>query len=129
MELIGRYSRYGPDLDKLNRAAALDEAKRPREGEQPADAWAVKRRLTPQEIDELVDAYRVGQSAPSLAAMYGISRTSVLNLIDAAGGDRHARRMSDAETAEAIRLYESGLSLVSTGDRLGRAGSVIYGVL
>lgn len=43
--------------------------------------WRVKDRLTPAEIDQLVDAFKYGATIPELVTRYGICRSSIKTLL------------------------------------------------
>lgn len=64
---------------------------------------------------------------PALAAEYQVKRESISKLLRREGVKiRLRRQMSDEQTDEAVRLYESGLSLEQIGSRLGWDHSTIY---
>ena len=63
----------------------------------------------PEQVrEEIVSAYAEGESAYVLASRYRVGRNSVLALANEAGVPRKLRRMSEAETDQAVRLYQQG---------------------
>jgi DNA invertase Pin-like site-specific DNA recombinase len=81
----------------------------------------IQRRLTPEQVTELGDAYRAGSTVRQVAARFGINRTTVLEHLDRLGIPRRAnqRKLTDQQVAEARRLYEEGQSLADLGSRFG----------
>ncbi len=71
----------------------------------------IQRRLGPDEVTELVDAYRQGVPVEELAASFRINRTTVLGHVRRHGvpkRDRRALRQDDVERA--VKLYPEGRS-------------------
>ena len=115
--IIG-YAKLAHHLRYLDRAVG---AHRHRRATEPT-VWRSHRladRVPADVRQEIVDSYRDGVSAHLLADRHGISRNAVLGLVAEAGVPRHIRRMSDADTDEAVRLYQQGLSFVSVGKQIG----------
>jgi len=78
----------------------------------------VQRRLTPDEVVDLVRRYQAGETAELLAAAFQIHRTTVTahlqrNGIQRRGGGRRVLAASDVQVA--AELYEAGQSLASIG--------------
>ncbi len=57
--------------------------------------WAVRKRLTPTEINDLVTAFQTGARQKDLADKYAISLYSVKQLLKNAGVRRYRIRASD----------------------------------
>ncbi len=70
-------------------------------------------------IAQLVDDYERGIHTTELTARYQVSKAGVLRLLREAGVDMRRQGLSQEQANEAIRLYDTGLSLVRIGDRLG----------
>jgi len=82
-------------------------------------------RLTEAQKDELVANYMKGSTVYHLAAQFGCHRNTVSNLLKSRGITLRMASMTHEQIAEAIALYESGLSLVRVGEVLGvSAGNV-----
>ena len=78
-----------------------------------------QRRLSPTDVDDLVDAYRAGASISQLAAGFGVHRTTVAAHLDRLDVPRHHARTAwdDRALEEAAELYAAGLSLADLADR------------
>jgi len=87
---------------------------------------AIHRRLRPEQVEELVMAYRAGSTVYQLAEQFRINRGTVAKLLEREGVPRRGRPLSPAQVEQASQLYATGLSLVSVGKRLGCDGSTIH---
>lgn len=102
------------DLDDLDPPAAVPVRRlRPR-----------ARRLTSNEIDDLLVEYVNGEKILDLASRFGVSKSTVLHHVAAAGLPRRseARGWSSDDLRIAVDLYRGGASLAAVGDRF-RVGS------
>jgi transposase-like protein len=86
-------------------------------------------RLSEDDRLAIVERYAAGEGAAVVGKQYGISRNSVMGLVDAAGVPRKQRRMTDREVSEAARLYKQGRSLARVGRQLGFDHTTIWKVL
>jgi transposase-like protein len=79
----------------------------------------IQRRLTPEQVTELGEAYQAGSTVRQLAGRLGINRTTVSEHLERLGIPRRAnqRKLSNQLVAEAKQLYESGQSLAALGAR------------
>ena len=95
-------------------------AARPRE-EKGQLSNPAQRRLSPTDIDDLVEAYQAGAAISQLAVEFGIHRTTVSGHLDRHGIPRHSEQTAwDDETLdEAAELYATGLSLAAVANRFG----------
>jgi DNA-binding NarL/FixJ family response regulator len=85
-----------------------------------------QRRLTPDEVDELVRAYRDGATLKALTNRFGVCRTTVSAHLERRGVPRRQSvGLSPEQVMEAARLYESGLSFAAVGQQLGFAGNTV----
>lgn len=78
--------------------------------------------VTKAMVAEMVAARTAGTEINELAARFGINRNTVMTHLQRAGVPKQRRRgrTLDAEQLRAAgRLYESGVSLVSVGERFG----------
>ena len=81
----------------------------------------VLRRLSPTQIDRLVDLYAQGATIDALAAEHGVHRTTVMTHLATRGVARRriVRKMTDETVAQAARCYTSGLSLDTVAAEAG----------
>lgn len=83
-------------------------------------ARRVLRRLSSEEIDELVAAYVDGDLLSDIAARHGVHRTTVIEHAARRGAPRRSDdRWSDDELQTAADLYAAGASLATVGQRFG----------
>lgn len=86
----------------------------------PSPVRQVQRRLTTDEIDELLEAYVAGESVRDIAARHGVHRTTVIGHVTRRGIPRRSDDgWSDAELRAAAGLYAAGHSLAEVGQRFG----------
>jgi IS30 family transposase len=90
---------------------------------------ALDRRLSQAALDEVVAEYSNGGSAREIGDRLGISRNTVLRLVERHGVKRQVSRMSEQDRARAIQLYKNGLSLAAVGQELGRNPRTIRDLL
>jgi hypothetical protein len=64
-----------------------------------------------------------------LGRQYGVSHTGIPRLLERLGVKVRKRGLSEDELVEAIRLYESGLSLVRVGSKLSKDPSTVRNYL
>ena len=97
-----------------------DHAEGPRE-ERGRLSNPAQRRLSPTDIDDLVDVYRAGATMNQLAVEFGIHRTTVAGHLDRHGVARHSQLTGwdDDILREATKLYATGLSLADVAHQFG----------
>jgi transposase-like protein len=80
-----------------------------------------QRRLSPTDLDDLLDAYRAGATINQLAAEFGIHRTTVAGHLDRHGVPRHSEQTAwdDDALRRAAELYATGSSLADIAHRFG----------
>lgn len=78
-----------------------------------------QRPFTADEVVELVQRYKAGTTTYELAALYGCKRQTISGKLRSAGVMLRMDSPSEEQIDEMVRLYESGLSLVRVGDRIG----------
>jgi DNA-binding CsgD family transcriptional regulator len=76
-------------------------------------------------VDELVLAYESGLTVYELAKRFKCHRTTVSGHLRARRVVMRLKPMTEEDVDRAVELYESGLSFVKVGDRLGRDGETI----
>lgn len=98
----------------------------------PAVAIEVRecRMLSPEEVAELVEAYRRGAGQRELAKRYGVHRHTVDRHLERAGvAKRAVVKMTPARVEQAKELYQQGLSTNQIGRKLGVSGSTVWKAL
>ena len=78
-----------------------------------------QKRLSEDEIEQLVAAYRAGLTVYQLAKQFGCHRTTVSGCLKAGGVRMRRTPPSEEQIEEAARLYESGLSCAQVGQKIG----------
>ena len=81
--------------------------------------YKLSRRLTEEQIEQLVAGYTAGSSTPKLALQHGISKTAIKKLLHERGVVLPYRVLDGEQAQLACELYASGLSLAKVGDKLG----------
>ena len=125
MELLRRYSNQTDVLSDLTTVRSLPTETRDPSRCKPKQE---QRRLRELQQEELVEAYGAGESVYGLADV----RRSPANGVSRPRTSRCAASISDPDNAGHRRsgsLYESGLSLVAVGERLGVNASTILNAL
>jgi len=86
------------------------------------------RRLTSSENVELLDDYRNGEKILELASRFGISKSTVLHHVAAAGLPRRtdSRRWSSDDLGVASAMYQDGASLAVIGDHFGLGSTTVW---
>jgi hypothetical protein len=90
---------------------------------------SLRRRLSPQQIQELVARYNAGEDTPALSCAYGISRGGLRKLLLAQGVSFRKQPMSPEDAKRAVRLYERGLTIDQVVERVGYSFSTIRRML
>ena len=70
--------------------------------------------------------YKAGTPSTQLTALFDLSKGAVLTLLHEAEVPMRRRPLTDQELADARKLYESGLSLVTVGERIGRHHTTVH---
>lgn len=111
MELLGRYSNPDDLWAKLQRVQGLPRRRRP---EVPKHTKQGQIRLSPTDVDRLIEARGQGTTVNQLAELFGVHRTTVLahlNQADIEPRTGVVTRRLDA----ACELYKAGWSLARIG--------------
>lgn len=121
-----------PTPDQLAKLAEASRALKPQpitENTESYRARSIKRRLSPQQIKQLVDRYEQGASITTLSREAGIARPTLRNLLRKAGVAPRRRGMTPEDEDKAISFYESGLTIYEVIDRVGYSYGVINRML
>lgn len=73
----------------------------------------IVRRLGRERIDQLVNDYEQGRTTIELMAVYGLSKASVIHLLEVNGVALRRQPLAREQLQGAIRLYEDGHSLAA----------------
>ncbi|WP_239476653.1 helix-turn-helix domain-containing protein [Nocardia arizonensis] len=131
MGLIRRYSNLY-SLSHLQEVIARVSAAQKRQqvhGQPPVRRYRIDRRLTPEVIAELVDAYRQGTSTPTLCEQYNLSKGSVLKLLAQHGITMRHQPLTDLQIDRAVEQYRAGDSLATIAKQLDSAATTIRSAL
>ena len=93
-----------------------------REATSLPQAQRVDRRLSPETIAELVQAYRDGASTTELRRHYELSQGSVIKLLHEHSVAMRNQGLVGGDVAIATELYQSGATLAQLGDDSAPAG-------
>lgn len=90
---------------------------------------SLRRRLSPQQIEELVSRYNAGEDTPALSRAYGISRGGLRKLLLSRGVSFRKQPMTPEDAERAMRLYEHGLTIKEVVDQVGYSFSTVRRLL
>lgn len=124
VDVVGRYGkpRYPEkDLDQLQHILARATGG-PRAKSKPTATKIrnITRRLGAERIERLAVDYLAGEPTTVLMHTYGLSKSSVLQLLEASGVELRRQPLAPDKVAEVVRLYrDEGCSLSTIVTRLG----------
>ena len=103
-------------LDRID-AAELRRplAKKPR----PMQRYRLADRFTPEELDQLVTRYEVGETSTALARESGIAKSTFLRLLAERGVGTRPRGLTPAKEGEILRLRKQGVIIREIAKRVG----------
>lgn len=84
-----------------------------------------QRRLSPEELRQLLEGYHAGVPVTELVTRYRINRTTLFDHARKAGGSRRYPKLSAEDVAHAARMYTEGKSLLVIGDHFGVANTTV----
>ena len=84
-----------------------------------------QRRLSQDQVAELIASYRVGVLINDLAVQFQIHRSTVLDHVNRAGTRRRYPALEPPEVEEAAQLYRAGQSLRVIGIHFGVHASTV----
>ncbi|MEV7693274.1 helix-turn-helix domain-containing protein [Microbacterium sp. NPDC089189] len=116
-------------LAELQKLAALSQTAAPVAVDVEPRPWAVRRRLTDAQIEEIVTKYQSGAGTPKLCDEYGISKPSMLELLHERGVQMRRQPLTKTQRAEAVRLYEEGMAIKPIANELGSSFGAVHRVL
>lgn len=121
VELLRRYSK----LPKLTILIQIKPAERPG----PSLPRSIRRRLGPQQVDQLCADYQAGQTTRQLSEAYGIGKTAVTRLLREQGVPLRHQGLSPDQVQQAAELYQAGQSVAQVASALGFHPSSVYDTL
>ena len=127
VEVVGAYSK-SPDLGKqIERALDLAEKapKRPETCDPHHRVHKLERRLPPAIISEIVEAYKAGESTPSLRQRFELSSTAILRLLADHDVKMRGQGLRDTDVPAIIELYEQGMTLAQLATQYETAPGTI----
>ena len=84
------------------------------------------RRLSPAELDQVIELYRLGLSTYKLARRFGTDRHTITGHLRRGGVTLRSRNKLTPHLVErAIRLYTDGQSLAMIGKELGLSATTV----
>lgn len=89
----------------------------------------LSKRITDDQLSSIVSKYREGASSADLAAYYGASKTSIVELLRRSNIDIRDRRITPENQELAINLYAEGKSLAAVGKRIKVSPSSVRNLL
>jgi lambda repressor-like predicted transcriptional regulator len=78
-----------------------------------------QKRLSGDEIAQLIAKYKTGSTTYELAAQFGCHRTTVSEHLKANGVRMRRKPLTEGQVDKAVRLHESGLSLAKVSQQIG----------
>lgn len=84
-----------------------------------------QKRLSADEVQTAVAAYRRGATVAELAERFGCHRVTVARHLREAGTRLRLDPLTSGEIDEAVRLYQAGLSLAKVGEQVGATARTV----
>ncbi len=122
MELLGRYSNWTSWAD---RARSIDR-RGPDRTEARARTRGTARRLTEDEVTELVTDYEGGATVYDLAKRFKIHRNTVSGHLHLRDIKMRGQSMTEEQVDLATRLYQQDWSVARIGSHLGVNGGTVW---
>lgn len=116
---------YAQGLRKAIEVLEAPERRQPATTDEKPQARHLNRRLSPETISEIANAYRGGATSPELCRRYCLSKSGVLKLLADQGVVMRPRGLTDEQADLAVRLYGEGHSLKAIGQQLDKAKSSV----
>jgi len=80
---------------------------------------ALRRRLEPERIAEIVAKYQAGATTPALCTKYLLSKGGLLKLLREEGAQLRNQSLSVEQVMKAASMYEGGLSIAKIANYFG----------
>ncbi|WP_158090734.1 helix-turn-helix domain-containing protein [Mycobacterium saskatchewanense] len=96
----------------------------------PPPQYRMTRRLTPDELDQVLELYRLGLSTYKLASRFGTDRHTITGHLRRGGVQLRSRqKLTPQLVEEAAQLYDDGQSLATIGKQFGVSSTTIGAAL
>jgi flagellar biosynthesis/type III secretory pathway chaperone len=130
--LIRKYSNQNilSRLRQVGEQVASTPQRKPSAANRSARPFPIERRLHPDTLVELVDAYRQGTSTLELCKRYNLGKGTVLKIL--AEHDvpmRQQQHLSAAQVERAVEQYQAGDSLATIAKQLGSTATTVRRML
>lgn len=89
----------------------------------------IRRRLSPDDRQRLVERYTAGESTPTLSREFGISASSVCTLLRSQGVALRGQRLDMPTADRVVTLYREGRSLRQVANTVGCSYGTVRKVL
>ncbi|MGY2746238.1 DNA-binding CsgD family transcriptional regulator [Arthrobacter sp. UYCu723] len=124
MGVLQAYSKMSRQLDKLKSLIELHgtASRVPEPAPMPPRR---ARRLTEEQVAKIATEYESGKTVYEISKSLKVPRTMVSTHLARAGVITRHRPLTESQIDEAVRLYETGLSLARVGDRIGAAARTV----
>lgn len=109
-------------LAQLSRTAPTEPPAKEKHAAPPRN---LRRRLSPQAIEELVARYTAGEKTPVLSRAFGISESGCRDLLRAEGASLRGHPITPKDAGLAVRLYEHGLTITQVVAQIGYSHGTI----
>jgi len=90
---------------------------------------SLRRRLSPQDIGDLVARYGAGGSIRALSLEYGVSRAGLCKLLQSEGVALREQGITPDDAERVVRLYETRLTIREVVEQVGYSYGTIRKVL
>lgn len=110
---------------KLAQLSRQMPAETPAMETQPTRPRNLRRRLTPQMIEEIVPRYSAGEKTPALSQAFGISESGCRDLLRAEGVSLRGHPITAEDAEHAVRLFEQGLTITQVVAQIGYSPGTI----
>ncbi len=107
----------------------LERIKLDREPSPEVVPWRVSARLNAEQQRVLLEEYKRGVTGQELADRYGVARSAVIQFLRSQGVSIRRKRLSEADMALIVELYQAGERQVDIAARVGRDKRVIWHAL
>lgn len=129
VEVVGRYSNFPQPLLSSQSGQGVHYTNRPELPVTTPRVHAIRRRLSPEKLQQLLADYRAGTSANELAQRYDLSRATIRVLLRESGVPRRYQAMPEAEADQVVALYVGGSTIAEVAAMLGRPCSTVQTAL
>jgi AraC-like DNA-binding protein len=121
-----------PSNDEVAKLAELSRRTRTEDisrGKQTVPHRTLRRRLSPQTIEELATRYAAGEKILALSREFGISDTGLRQLLLAEGVSLRGHAMTVQDAEKAVQLHEHGLTVRQMVEQIGYSEGTIRKIL